>query len=327
MILIDANNVGFAATATTLSKRASQKAGVTLSMLFRIRQYVDQEPGQVFCLWDGRSWRYDLFPAYKANRDDNPELVKIKQRWVTERPIVQEALRRLGVRQLAADNLEADDLAARLVKRFDGKSIKLITGDRDWLQLVRPGVTWHDPVRDRICTIENFSDHARIGHGENNPRFYTPWEFIQGKALVGDKGDNIGGVGGIGPTRAREMIVLYGSVAGLLNESLMHTPDKPIPGYFRKFLEDEGTQERYRRNLRLVWLNHPDVPATQNLVTSAPPPNIPAFLDLCEKLGFVQIVAKAERFVEPFIRTTAPITAPTPAPITASISTHTEIAA
>ncbi len=58
-----------------------------------------------------------------------------------------------------------------------GQRVKLITGDKDWLQMVQSGVVWFDPIRDRECNMPNFFEFTG---------YRTPEQFLDGKALMGD---------------------------------------------------------------------------------------------------------------------------------------------
>jgi len=302
MILVDCNNLGFASTATAAKK--GKPHGAVLDMLGRMRNLVRENPDRkVVALWDGRSWRHDAYPPYKAGRAKDPKMVKLKELWVEDRPALQRGLALLGVQQISAKNMEADDLAARLsaAKVKKGGRVKLISSDRDWLQLVNEQITWIDPIRERTVTHLNFAEHAKIG----DLYFNTPWQFIQAKALAGDVGDSIEGVGGLGPAAAQWIFTEYGSVQGLFNEGYLDGKAYVLfPKKFRDFLDSAEKLEAYERNLALVWLHSPHAPPIQGLTSIAQPFNRDAFMDFCEKRNFTTILLREAIWLAPFEQAT-----------------------
>jgi 5'-3' exonuclease len=123
-------------------------------------------------LWDGVSWRKQFFEEYKANRDKEPETAN-EQRVLDQKialrkqmPFIKQALKHLGIRQMIAANLEADDLAGMMVKRYAEKQrIMLVSGDKDWIQLVRPNVAIVDPISGRRITHKNIRRTGKTTKG------------------------------------------------------------------------------------------------------------------------------------------------------------------
>jgi DNA polymerase-1 len=100
--------------------------------------------------------------------------------------------------------VEADDIAAYIVskrKKHNLEQIWLISSDRDWNLLVDEGVSQFSYVTRKEFTVDNWSDHYD----------FTRDEYISIKCLMGDSGDNIRGVPGIGPKRALQLVQEYGS--------------------------------------------------------------------------------------------------------------------
>jgi 5'-3' exonuclease len=107
-------------------------------------------------LWDGASWRHMKFPDYKQNRKKDDTAAAVKQREAYESamkqlPAIKKALELMGIAQVKATNMEADDLAAILGDRYvsQGAKVVLVSGDKDWIQLVGPSMIWFDPIKDR----------------------------------------------------------------------------------------------------------------------------------------------------------------------------------
>ena len=288
-VLIDGNNIGFIATATT---RGADPRAIVTNFIARLRPYVF-ERRSTFVLWDGRSWRFDVLPSYKGNRDLNPDLVELKRRWVEARHILIDVLRPLGVIQLTASNMEADDLAARIIRSIpNDRRVLLVTGDKDWMQLVtRDYIAWGDPVRGRSVQFRTFLEDTGC---------VSPRTFIETKALTGDQGDNIPGVGGIGPVAAQWIMNNFDGVDDLLSTHATNGLVIPVPTRVEKFITDKDKIAAYHRNLLLVDLNHKDAPATQGLSVLRESYNKARFLDACEAQGIACLMLAKESFFQAF---------------------------
>ena len=92
----------------------------------------------------------------------------------------------MGIPQVSALNMEADDLGAILNDKFvaRGDSVILLTADKDWLQLVGPKTVWRDFLNSRIVTHKSFAEFTGVE---------TVQQFVEVKVLAGDAGDNVPG--------------------------------------------------------------------------------------------------------------------------------------
>jgi len=100
------------------------------------------------------------------------------------------------------NKVEADDIASYIVNKW-GKRFKiwLISSDRDWDLLISDKVSRFSTVTRKEVTLENWHEHYD----------YSPEDHISIKCLMGDSGDNIPGVDGIGPKKAHSLVQEYGS--------------------------------------------------------------------------------------------------------------------
>ena len=106
--------------------------------------------------------------------------------------------------------VEADDIAAYIVSKrqeYAVKQIWLISSDRDWNLLVDEGVSQFSYVTRKEFTVDNWSDHYEFSRDE----------YISVKCLMGDSGDNVPGVPGIGPKRAVQLVQEYGSTFDIID--------------------------------------------------------------------------------------------------------------
>ncbi|MDT8450116.1 MAG: 5'-3' exonuclease H3TH domain-containing protein [Wenzhouxiangellaceae bacterium] len=148
------------------------------------------------------SFRNEIFPDYKANRDPAPEDLKRQIGWC------KDLTRCLGVPVYVHKRFEADDLIAALARywRARGHPVAVVTGDKDLAQLLAgPDDAWWDFARD------NRLDHAGV-----EARFgVRPDQIADFLALTGDPVDNIPGVPGVGPKTAASLLAHFGTVDAL----------------------------------------------------------------------------------------------------------------
>jgi len=295
MILVDLNHLGFRAQlgGTKLTSGDLETTGI-FGFLRMLRVIRGEFAGRIVCLHDGRSWRYGQFDGYKANRKSDPKLLEAKDRWKASKPWVAKLLRLINVDQMAAANLEADDLAARLRRSYvkQGREVVLVTGDQDWLQLVGPGVSVLDALKERRITEANFTRMTGLPH---------PKAIAECKSLMGDTSDCIPGVGGIGEKTATAMLNEYGSVINFTN-AMMADPDarKKADRRAIKLLDDNDRQLGFERNMKLIWLDHPDAPAAVKPSVVKGSMNKAAFEAICQELSFHSILRNLEVWLAPF---------------------------
>ncbi|HEV2986488.1 MAG TPA: DNA polymerase I [Vicinamibacterales bacterium] len=151
----------------------------------------------------GRTFRDDLVEDYKANRAPMPgELAE-------QIPMVHAACEALGVPILTSERFEADDVIGTLAEKASaaGFQVAIVTGDKDFFQLVRDGIRVFNP-RDEGTWYDTDGVKEKFG--------VPPELVVDVLALMGDTIDNIKGVPGIGEKGARELIAQYGSLEHLL---------------------------------------------------------------------------------------------------------------
>lgn len=198
------------------------------SVLLRI---LDQErPDYLAVVFDtGRTFREDIFPDYKATRDKMPEDL------VTQIERIRQLVDAFNIPRIEKEGYEADDVLGSLAKlavKHQGLGVKIITGDRDLLQLVDDRVIVSLPGR----SLSDSKDYMRADVKEYLG--VRPDQVVDLKALMGDKSDNIPGVSGVGEKTATSLLEDYDN----LDEVYAHLDDL-TPG-LRKNLE-EGRKSAY----------------------------------------------------------------------------------
>jgi 5'-3' exonuclease len=147
------------------------------------------------------SFRNQIYPAYKANRDPPPEDLKLQ----FER--CREFCRHAGIPEFGHAEYEADDIVGTLMTRCrrDGLPATLVTRDKDFAQLIRENDIYWD-----------YTDNAQYRHHQIEDRFgVAPERFADFLALMGDSVDNIKGVPGVGPKTAAALMKEFVSLEEL----------------------------------------------------------------------------------------------------------------
>ena len=152
-----------------------------------------------------KTFRNEIFKEYKAHRPPPPEEL------VPQFPLIREATRAFNVPALEMAGFEADDLIATYARLAEAEKIDvvIVSGDKDLMQLVRPGVRLRDPMKNRDIGPEQVKEKFGVG----------PERVIDVQALAGDSTDNVPGVPGIGIKTAAELINQYGDLDTLLKRA------------------------------------------------------------------------------------------------------------
>jgi len=153
----------------------------------------------------GRTFRNDLYPEYKANRDPAPDdLVK-------QLPVAIEWIEQMGFANLSREGFEADDVITTVTKfaKEKGMKVRIVSHDKDLYQMIEDGkVEMYDSVKKQVvdeqACIDKFGVH--------------PKDFINFQAILGDSSDNIPGVKGIGKVGASKLINKYHTLEAIYED-------------------------------------------------------------------------------------------------------------
>lgn len=302
--LIDGNSIahsGHSTTKLTVGDMQVQAIFQFLKTLHALQRDAKGSPEPII-LWDGKAeFRFELFPEYKGNRKaKTPEEEADKAAFKRQSPFIEKFMQLLGVRQLRSPLLEADDLAAMMVDSLTarGFTVTLVSGDKDWIQLVRPGVTWFDPIRDRRVSTENFLEFTG---------YFTPQAFVQGKALVGDNSDNIEGIYKLGDKTAQLLLAEFKDMRKFFAQvdAGTYTPKErksktATSLHPEQLLAAPEGRALFERNLKLMDLSQARRPAPGELISLPCTPDADKFLLLCERLNFASIKRELHSFLRVF---------------------------
>ena len=210
VMLIDGSSLIFRAffALPNLSNNDGVMTNGVYGFLTMYRNAFDKyKPDYVLVAFDrsSKTFRNDEYKDYKANRDKTPNELSYQF------GILKDVLDSMGVKYTDLDGFEADDIVgtyAEMAKEAGDRAV-LITGDRDYLQLVDDDVLVYLTKKGVSDTVEYTVEKIEEEYG------ITPKQLIDVKGLMGDKSDHIPGVDEIGEKRALDFIRKYGSIENL----------------------------------------------------------------------------------------------------------------
>ncbi|MDZ4095556.1 MAG: 5'-3' exonuclease H3TH domain-containing protein, partial [Paracoccaceae bacterium] len=230
-----------------------------------------------------KTFRNDIYPAYKANRPELPEDLR------PQFPLTREATRAFNVACIETPGYEADDIIATLARQASaaGGEVTIISSDKDLMQLVGNGVTMRDPMKNK-----------RIGPDEVFEKFGVgPDRVVDVQALSGDSVDNVPGAPGIGIKTAALLIQEYGDLDSLLARAGEITQPKR-----REALLDNIDQIRMSKRLVALDCDTPLDFTLESLEVKLPEAGaLMAFLGAMEFRTLTQRVATALKLAPPTI--------------------------
>ncbi|MEE9363875.1 MAG: DNA polymerase I [Cellulophaga sp.] len=201
-----------------------------------------EKPDYIAVCFDkgGSTERREIFPEYKANRDETPDAIKIAV------PYIQNILKAMNIPVIEQFGMEADDLIGTLAKQAEKEGFKIfmVTPDKDFGQLVSENIFMYKP--------------ARMGNGieiwgipEIQKRFSVerPEQVIDYLGMMGDASDNIPGLPGVGDKTARKFIAEFGSM-----EELLANTDK-LKGKLREKVENNAELGLLSKQLATININ------------------------------------------------------------------------
>lgn len=179
------------------------------NMLFKLLadERDSEQPTHLAVIFDasGDTFRNAIYPLYKANRPPAPEDLK------PQFPMIRDATRAFGVPAIEMQGFEADDLIATYARQAEaaGGRVRILSSDKDLMQLVTARVSLFDPMRERALGAEAVREKFGVG----------PEQVIDVQALAGDSTDNVPGAPGIGVKTAAELLSVYGTLEALLDRA------------------------------------------------------------------------------------------------------------
>ena len=219
----------------------------------KVQPTIGQLPTHIAVAFDhGLTFRHELFPEYKAQREETPEDIRLSI------PIIKELLQALHIPTLQVDGFEADDVigtVAGMAER-EGLQVYMLTPDKDYAQLVteqihmfrpRHGGGYEDMGPKEVCEKYGIDDTDQV---------------IDLLGLMGDSSDNYQGCPGVGEKTAVKLIQEFGSIEGLLSRS------SEVKGKLREKVEQSADQIKLSKTLATIRTDVPvNVTMDEMLIT------------------------------------------------------------
>jgi DNA polymerase-1 len=213
LILIDGSSYLYRAfhALPPLTNSAGEPTGALFGVVNMLRATLKEKPDHVAFVVDapGKTFRDELYPAYKANRPPMPDDLRAQVQPMCE------IVHALGIDILRIDGVEADDVIGTLAVQGagDGMEVTISTGDKDFAQLVRaPGVD-----AGSIALVNTMSGSRMDSDAAVMDKFgVKAGQIVDLLALMGDAIDNVPGVEKCGPKTAAKWLGEYGSLDGVM---------------------------------------------------------------------------------------------------------------
>ena len=208
LVLVDGSSYvyrAYHALPTRLSNAQGEPTGAVLVVLNMLQKFLkDYQPRRIAVVFDapGKTFRDELFTAYKAHRPTMPDELRAQIE-----PLLS-IIRAQGLPLLRVAGVEADDVIGTLACRAAqaGQSVLISTGDKDMAQL----------VNDSITLINTMNDSRLDRAGVKTKFDVYPEQIIDYLALIGDSSDNIPGIDKVGPKTGAKLLQQFGSLDGLV---------------------------------------------------------------------------------------------------------------
>jgi len=182
-----------------------------------------------------KSFRNEIYPQYKANRDPAPEELKRQFKWA------RDVAASMGLRCFGDERYEADDLIGTLAVhwRKRGHPVCIITSDKDLAQLIDKNDTWWDYTRNQ-----------KLGRAKIKAKFGVyPEQFADFLALTGDSVDNIPGIPGVGPKSAVALLNHFADLDTIFErvDEVQFLSVRGAKSLHKKLIEHQHAAELARR--------------------------------------------------------------------------------
>ena len=191
----------------------------------------DEKPDCLAVVFDARgpTFRKEIYPAYKANRQAMPEDLR------PQIPLIKELVRGFRMPVLEMEGFEADDIIATLARRFAGQGMEVtvVTGDKDLMQIVGERTRLLDTMKEKYFGIPEVMERFGV----------PPEQVVEVLGLAGDSSDNVPGVPGIGEKTASGLIQEFGSIENLLS-NIDRVKGKKRQENLREFAEQARLSRR-----------------------------------------------------------------------------------
>ena len=236
-----------------------------------VKMMHDFEPTHAVICFDakGPTFRHEMFEEYKANRPPMPDDLRVQL------PFVRKVAKAYRIPTMEQQGLEADDIIGTLAHKGQaaGFEVVIVSGDKDFMQLVSDECVISDPARDVYLDRDAVKEKLGV----------WPEQVVDIMALTGDTSDNVPGVPGIGKKTAPDLINQFGSLDGLYEQVETITKKKQ-----KENLINNKDLAFISRDLVTIKTDA-DLPFDEEAF-QVPEPDGEALLELFQELGFKKYI-------------------------------------
>ena len=291
LFLVDGYALIYRAFFAMLSRPLTTSRGENTSAAWGVVNFLqrlktEHQPDHIGWVLDsGKSFRHEVYSEYKATRQKlNEELQQDFDRGLDR---IAQLLAAYRVPIIAVDGFEADDVIGTLAHQGveQGFQVVVVSGDKDFQQLVRPGIWLLNPGRGGPAQVE---EHWVGMHNANERLGVAPELVVDYLALVGDSSDNVPGVPGIGDKTARELVNEYGDLEAILRVAPEIKGKRPREALL-------ANPERARLSKTLVTIRD-DVPVTLDAnALRTKESDVPTLRSMLVELEFTTLLRDLDR--------------------------------
>ncbi len=246
LLLLDAYALIFRAFYAMIRSPRITSTGIDTSAVFGFVNTLQdllkrEQPSHIAVCFDppgGKTFRHENYEPYKANREKTPEGILVAV------PYIKRILQAYRIPIFEVEGYEADDVIGTLSHQAESEGFftYMVTGDKDFGQLVTPNIKVYDPLKKEILGVDEVN--AKYG-------IQLPTQLIDILGLMGDSADNIPGCPGVGPKGAEKLVQQFGSIENLLE----HTDQ--LKGALKQKIEDNAEQIRLSKWLATIITDVP----------------------------------------------------------------------
>jgi DNA polymerase I len=274
----------FAMIARPLTTRRGENTSAAWGVTnFLLRLLDRRRPDYLAWVHDvGESFRHQAYPQYKATREKLG--LELQQEFDRSVERIEQILEAFRVPVIGVEGYEADDvigtLAAAIAPR--GVQVVIVSGDKDFYQLIGPGVALLNPGRGGPAAVEeHWVDQTNASERLGVP----PERVVDYLALVGDTSDNVPGVKGVGEKTALELLKAFGDL-----DAILANADRISGKRAREAVQQHADLARLSRDLVTI---RRDVPLSLELDRlRVRPPDVARLTDLFTELEFRSLIPK-----------------------------------
>ncbi len=244
------------------------------NMLIKLLASLDVSHAAVVFDSGSKTFRNEIFPAYKANRPPCPEDLK------PQFPIIRQTAEAINLHILEKVGFEADDIIATVAKKAEnlGYEVLIVSSDKDLMQLVNDKTFMYDAMKNKFVHVDQVKEKFLV----------EPNKVLDVLSLMGDASDNVPGVKGIGPKTAAELIDQFGNL-----ENIFLNLDQ-IKQEKRRQLLSEGEQNAKLSKILITLKEDVELGLSlDDLAVKTLDPH--KFISFLQEQGFRSLIAKVKK--------------------------------